>query len=126
LSEFHFIGNYLKYCAFKTKATLLRFRWGRGRNNSAPVQQQQSTRRAEAEQEKSEKPGKSRKMKSNVNQGGYAPPGFGSGFQPNAPPAEGFGYPRRVAPPIHRAPVNSNRRRPWITWVPKMSLLRWL
>ncbi|EDV51295.1 phospholipid scramblase 2 isoform X1 [Drosophila erecta] len=41
-------------------------------------------------------------MKSNVNQGGYAPPGFGSGFQPNAPPAEAFGYP----PPsgAHNAP----------------------
>ncbi|XP_033158617.1 phospholipid scramblase 2 isoform X1 [Drosophila mauritiana] len=44
-------------------------------------------------------------MKSNVNQGGYAPPGFGSGFQPNAPPAEGFGYP----PPSggHNAPYPS-------------------
>lgn len=93
---------YLTESACKTNTTLLRFRWGRGRNNSPPVQQQRSTRRAEEEQEKRKNPGKSHEMKSNVNQGGYAPPSFGSGFQPNAPPAEGFGYP----PPSggHNAP----------------------
>ncbi|BFF97195.1 phospholipid scramblase 2 [Drosophila madeirensis] len=37
-------------------------------------------------------------MHSNVNQGGYVPTGFGAGYQPNAPPAEGYGYPTPAAP----------------------------
>ncbi|KAH8346001.1 hypothetical protein KR067_013402 [Drosophila pandora] len=41
-------------------------------------------------------------MKSNLEQGGYAPPGYAPGGYPppNAPPAEGFGYP----PPPQSAP----------------------
>ncbi|KAH8378974.1 hypothetical protein KR009_002348 [Drosophila setifemur] len=45
-------------------------------------------------------------MQSNLDRGGYAPPGFGAGYPPNAPPAEGYGYPPGQPSAPHHGPYS--------------------